>query len=61
MTNILGDAKKHQVIALGQLGWTLRRIEQACRSRRWGRYEAVLGRRPSEQAEEGGVTGYVHN
>ena len=29
MTNILSDAKKQQVIALGQLGWTLRRIEQA--------------------------------
>jgi hypothetical protein len=26
MTNILSDAKKQQVIALGQLGWTLRRI-----------------------------------
>ncbi len=34
MTNILSDAKKHQVIALGQLGWTLRRIEQATGVRR---------------------------
>src|SRR2546426_335837 len=29
MANILSDAKKQQVIALGQLGWTLRRIEGA--------------------------------
>src|SRR5437016_12692928 len=34
MTNILSDAKKQQVIALGQLGWTLRRIEQATGVRR---------------------------
>jgi transposase len=27
MANILSEAKKQQVIALGQLGWTLRRIE----------------------------------
>jgi len=26
MANILSDAKKQQVIALGHLGWTLRRI-----------------------------------
>src|SRR5438128_10275703 len=29
MANLLSDAKKQQVIALGQLGWTLRRIEAA--------------------------------
>src|SRR5712691_3705109 len=29
MANIWSDAKKQQVIALGQLGWTLRRIEAA--------------------------------
>src|SRR5437867_10766132 len=29
MANILSDAKKRQVIALGQLGWTLRRMEAA--------------------------------
>jgi transposase len=34
MTNILSDAKTQQVIALGQLGWTLRRIEQATGVRR---------------------------
>src|SRR5258708_12926469 len=34
MANILGDAKKQQVIALGQLGWTLRRIEAATGVRR---------------------------
>jgi transposase len=34
MTNILSEAKRHQVIALGQLGWTLRRIEAATGVRR---------------------------
>ena len=34
MTNILSEAKKQQVIALGQLGWTLRRIEAATGVRR---------------------------
>src|SRR4030095_1569264 len=29
MANLLSDAKKQQVIALGQLGWTLRRIQAA--------------------------------
>src|SRR6266508_4651434 len=34
MANILSDTKKQQVIALGQLGWTLRRIEAATSVRR---------------------------
>src|SRR5881628_697171 len=34
MANILSEAKKHQVIALGRLGWTLRRIEAATGVRR---------------------------
>jgi len=34
MTNILGDEKKQQVLALGRLGWSLRRIEQATGVRR---------------------------
>ena len=34
MTNILSDAKTQQVIALGRLGWTLRRIEQVTGVRR---------------------------
>jgi transposase len=34
MANFLSDAKKQQVIALGQLGWTLRRIEAATGVRR---------------------------
>src|SRR5881296_376047 len=34
MANILSDTKKQQVIALGQLGWTLRRIEAATGVRR---------------------------
>jgi hypothetical protein len=34
MTNILSDDKKQQVLALGQLGWTRRRIERATGVRR---------------------------
>src|SRR5213593_3883603 len=34
MANILSDTKKQQVIALGRLGWTLRRIEAATGVRR---------------------------
>ncbi len=34
MTNILGDEKKQQVLALGRLGWPLRRIEEATGVRR---------------------------
>ncbi|MBV8896947.1 MAG: IS21 family transposase [Acidobacteriaceae bacterium] len=34
MSNVLSDEKKKQVIALGQLGWSLRRIEKATGVRR---------------------------
>jgi transposase len=34
MANLLGDEKKHQVLALGRLGWPLRRIEHATGVRR---------------------------
>jgi transposase len=34
MSNVLSEEKKHQVIALGKLGWTLRRIEQETGVRR---------------------------
>jgi transposase len=34
MSNVLSEEKKHQVIALGRLGWTLRRIEHAVGVRR---------------------------
>lgn len=34
MSNALSEEKKQQVIALGQLGWPLRRIEQATGVRR---------------------------
>ena len=34
MTNILSDDKRQEVLALGRLGWTLRRIEQATGVRR---------------------------
>ena len=34
MSNVLSDDKRQQIIALGQLGWSLRRIEQAMGVRR---------------------------
>jgi hypothetical protein len=34
MTNILGDEKRQDVLALGRLGWTLRRIQKATGVRR---------------------------
>src|SRR5713226_7395493 len=34
MSNVLSEAKKQQVIALGRLGWPLRRIEQETGVRR---------------------------
>src|SRR5262245_14181036 len=34
MSNVLADDKHHQILALGRLGWSLRRIEQATSVRR---------------------------
>jgi transposase len=34
MSNVLGDDKRQQVLALGRLGWSLRRIEEATEVRR---------------------------
>jgi hypothetical protein len=34
MANVLNEEKKEQVLALGRLGWSLRRIQQATRIRR---------------------------
>src|SRR5262249_61882538 len=34
MSNVLDDEKKQQVLALGRLGWSLRRIEEATGVRR---------------------------
>lgn len=34
MSNVLDDTKRQQVLALGRLGWSLRRIEQALAVRR---------------------------
>ena len=34
MSNVLGDTKQQQVLALGRLGWSLRRIEEATTVRR---------------------------
>src|SRR5205823_6475653 len=34
MANVLSDAKRHEVLVLGRLGWPLRRIEEATGVRR---------------------------
>jgi hypothetical protein len=34
MSNVLGDDKRHQIVALGRLGWSLRRIQEATGVRR---------------------------
>src|SRR5712691_650836 len=34
MSNVLGEHTQHQIVALGRLGWSLRRIEQATGVRR---------------------------
>jgi hypothetical protein len=34
MANVLNEEKKQQVLALGRLGWSLRRIQQAIGIRR---------------------------
>src|SRR2546428_3344693 len=45
MTNILSDDRRQEVLALGRLGWSLRRIEQATGVRREtaGAYLKVAG------------------
>ena len=69
MSNVLSEAKKQQVIALGRLGWPLRRIEQETGVRREtaGTYLKAAGievrppgawgrRPPAKPANENGVT-----
>ena len=45
MSNVLNEEKKQQVIALGRLGWSLRRIQRDYRrsSRNGGRYLKAAG------------------
>ena len=45
MANVLSEEKKQQVLALGRLGWSLRRIQQATGIRREtaGRYLKAAG------------------
>ena len=69
MSNVLSEAKKQQVIALGRLGWPLRRIEQETGVRREtaGAYLKAVGigvrppgawgrQPPAKPANENGVT-----
>jgi hypothetical protein len=67
MSNVLDDDKQQQILALGRLGWTLRRIEQALTVRR----ETVSGYlkaagipvrgcgRPSESKPKPAISGEV--
>ena len=67
MSNVLSHEKRQQVLALGRLGWTLRRIEQATGVRREtaGAYLkaaglAVRGRgRPTTRAAKPAISGEV--
>jgi hypothetical protein len=64
MSNVLSEEKRQQVIALGRLGWSLRRIEQATGVRRETgsaylkaagiavRAPGAWGRRPAKPANE---------
>jgi hypothetical protein len=71
VSNVLNEEKKHQVIALGRLGWSLRRIERETGVRRGTaagylktagigvRFPGSWGRRPpalSESKPANGVT-----
>src|ERR1700716_1925968 len=71
VSNVLNEEKKHQVIALGRLGWSLRRIEREIGVRRETaagylktagigvRFPGAWGRRPaagSEAKPANGVT-----
>src|SRR5215212_957547 len=60
MSNVLADDKHHQIVALGRLGWSLRRIERTTGVRREtisGYLKAVgvvvpgRGRRPASRAK----------
>ena len=61
MSNVLSRKKRERVIALGRLGWSLRRIEQAAGVRREtaGEYLRVAGiplRRPGGWGRRGPAT-----
>lgn len=46
MANVLSDAKRQQVEALGRLGWTLRRIQRETGVRRETASEYLAQREP---------------
>src|SRR3989442_1910262 len=67
MSNVLDDEKQQQVLALGRLGWTLRRIEAATGVRRetasgYLRTAGIVVRgrgRPREGVPKPAITGEV--
>src|SRR6266436_3975031 len=57
MANVLGDEKKHQILTLGRLGWSLRRIEKETAVRRetasaYLRAAGIAVRRPGGRLSE---------
>jgi hypothetical protein len=69
MSNVLGDDEQYQIVALGRLGWSLRRIQQATGVRREtasGYLKAAgievrgRGRRPEIKTKTGHFGGGVH-
>ena len=67
MSNVLSNEQRQQILALGRLGWTLRRIEQATGSRREtvSAYLKAAGLavrgpgRPATQAAKPAISGEV--
>ena len=67
MSNVLSNEQRQQILALGRLGWTLRRIEQATGSRREtvSAYLQAAGLavrgpgRPATQAAKPAISGEV--
>jgi hypothetical protein len=54
VSNVLSEEKKKQVIALGQLGWSLRRIEKAAAVRREAAAAYLKGRPASRYDRRAG-------
>ena len=62
MSNVLSQEKKEQVVALGRLGWSLRRIEETTGVRRETAGTYLRGRGyPGAAARWLGVNGHRQN
>ena len=61
MANVLNNEKKQQILALGQLGWSLRRIQAATHVRRETISTYLKGQEWECGRREGGVGKPVQN